>query len=426
MKRLSNQDLGKFPFSMVYYILIISILFDIFLYFWGESSLFIISRGLIFAFVILMIHFKYIKFHKFLFWVYLFIFYVAILFPFSSNTFESIRLSSKVFISLLMLPVGYYFFSNLNRLKKLSKTSIVLLVILVANYLLSSYLDIGFAIYSKGTDFQVGNLRDNWNIFTYTVFCVPLYLFFESKRWLRIFTLILSTFVIIILLLSMKRIAILGFFFGIFIYFISSPSFSRIRFLKTVSLLLIIIIIAYPLYNSLLKDRFEIRKNKFTLDVLNEEKRYIETKYVWQECLSFENIGKSFFGLEAFYSVGNYLDGYWEQRPVHVDYNLVLNTTGILGLFLYIMMYIQIFKKYKRSYKRSKDNISFKLNENILKPLFFVLFFTSLFTSLSGQMIAITFRSIIFLYIGAILRVFYETSKLGSTEKVKNPQSKII
>ena len=68
-----------------------------------------------------------------------------------------------------------------------------------------------------------------------------------------------------------------------------------------------------------------------------------------------------------------------------------------LGLYLniFVVMYFH-FKKYIRNIV--KNDFS-----KILKSIFFVLLITQFATSFGGQMYAITFRSIIFLYLGAII-----------------------
>ena len=82
--------------------------------------------------------------------------------------------------------------------------------------------------------------------------------------------------------------------------------------------------------------QYDARRDRFEEGALTSEARYLETIAIWDAILSFENPAKSLFGLEAFHSMGGYGAGRFRGRQAHVDYNLILVTNGLVGLFLYL------------------------------------------------------------------------------------------
>lgn len=142
----------------------------------------------------------------------------------------------------------------------------------------------------------------------------------------------------------------------------------------------------------MLIDRMEARSRIFESDSYEKEYRYLETFYVWDKVYQFDNPLEVIFGLEGFNSTGNYANGRFGDRQLHVDYNLIPNTIGIFGMFLYVYMFTFYFNKSRIYINR----------ENILTlypPLILVLL---MFTSIAGQMYLVTFRSIGFLLFGAL------------------------
>ena len=136
--------------------------------------------------------------------------------------------------------------------------------------------------------------------------------------------------------------------------------------------------------------QYDARRDRFEEGALTSEARYLETIAIWDAILSFENPAKSLFGLEAFHSMGGYGAGRFRGRQAHVDYNLILVTNGLVGLFLYLNIYFTIYRYYmkktiKGKISNSHHNQSNKNKEKIFIAVFWALFLTSMFTSLGGH-----------------------------------------
>jgi hypothetical protein len=208
-----------------------------------------------------------------------------------------------------------------------------------------------------------------------------------------------------LVIISLKRIAITGLVAGNFIRFLFVP---RVLIaLRVLSGVVFILLIALPLYENLIKSRLDARSSRFEQGALERESRYLETFYVWDETASFEDPAKSIFGLQGFNSVGNYANGRFGGRNLHMDYNLIVNTIGLVGLLLYFAVFINFFLLFKKNYPKSTIQEETKKQ---LRATFFMLLITPFITSFAGQMYHISYRLIVFVYLGAIIGTFYQSS----------------
>ena len=329
-----------------------------------------------------------------------FVLYILILIPFSNNPLESTRISLKVLMSILMFPVGYYIVGVKDRITILNRSIVITMVLYILNYIISQAYGIGVSDYTKGKDFLFGSLSDSWNNITYMLLVTPLILkTFRNKSMVYVLVVILG----ILLIISLKRIAIAGVLFGYMIYVIKTGQL--MRGMKHLGFFCLLFILCFPFLKTTLLNRFEARGTKLNggnpSQIIEQEGRYLETFAVWSEIISIKKPLKALFGLQPFYSVGNYGSGAFGDRQLHVDYNLIVNTTGIVGLWLYLRLFYKIYLRHKA---RLKFILRTKQNSDLI-AVFYVLLLSQFLTSFGGQMYAFTFRAIIFIYLGTILRM---------------------
>jgi hypothetical protein len=393
--------------SFIYYIIPFSLLLDILYVFFPLEDFIVKSPlALLKAFILyLFILYVSIKFKIFnnsvSKQIIIFFIYVLCLLPFSSDPAHSFKLTLQVMISLLAFIPAFNLIRNYDDLIKLNKSVVIFMTLIIINFIIAGLLNLGGTDYSTGNEFQAGGLRDAYNNLTYSLLIVPLLFAFTSSKNEKIFISILSIIIFILLIMTLKRIAIAGAIWGFLIYFILSDK--KNKKLIYFAFMFIVIIGFSPFYEDTLMQRLEFRQEhgRFSSDFYTSEERYIETFYVWSEISSLAEPLRSLFGLEAFNSAGKYANGVFGSRNLHVDYNLILFTTGLVGLILYLMIYIKLFKGYKYITLNLKPNNRIKT----LKVIFMVLLLTSLFTSLGGQMYHISFRLIVFIYMGAIMKI---------------------
>lgn len=133
---------------------------------------------------------------------------------------------------------------------------------------------------------------------------------------------------------------------------------------------------------------------------LEEEYRYMETLIVFEE--RYANSvpwTTTLFGNEVFNSYGNYNDGLWGDRPLHIDFNKLIWETGLTGLLVYLLIFVWAVIRFFRVQKYTPPDPYFLE----LKGMFWALFLVVFLISTQGGMFVVAFRAMIFIYLGAIL-----------------------
>lgn len=389
-----------FKFALKYY-LPLNLLFDVFTSTLWESGTNSASiRGAILTVIILIAWLKEPQnkiYVPFIFYTV----YIILMIPFASDFMESVRLSSKILLILWTFPV-FYVYSHLYTNKIIIRNIFLLSIILIINYAISTIYGIGTSAYTDSAEFLVGSLSDSWLTYTFILFLYIIILKTKNiATSVKIIYLLLFALLVVQLLLGLKRTAIIVFFCGIvIILYLEKLNFKSII---TYILGFIFVLLLLNQYSDVLDDRLYARGDRVQgsyKDIIETEYRYLESMYVWEETLSFKNISESLFGLEAFNSRGNYgTDNLFGDRVLHIDYNLIVNTTGLVGLFFYFYLFYYIFQRYKER----KSFLDYKYRE-----LFLVIFLTQFLASIGGQMLAVTYGSIKFIFMAIALNKFKE------------------
>ena len=304
----------------------------------------------------------------------------------------------KMSISFLMIPVGM-------QLGKVKNTQIIkslyfVIIILIINYIVSQVYKIGVSTYHEDSFYQGGA-----SVTAPIIIAAILLVFFNSyntnrlpySRFINLFIISASVFIILI---SMKRGAILGFIAGILVYMIfsSKKASTAIR----LAFIVFSLFIFSNEYSDTLKKRIDARSTES--NEIQNENRYKETFYVVEE-LSNSNFFQITFGSEAFNSKSVMKKYFGRERQLHVDYNILLHGTGILGLIFYLYLfyiYIRIAWSIKRSTKAFNDPIYKNLiSENY--SLIISLITLSMVMSISGGLQFTSYRVILLFIIGFFL-----------------------
>ena len=396
--------------KLILWLLPANVLFDVLLIFFEGGGILPLIRA---GFMLILILWTIIKNERntgHYGWLIFFAIYCIINVILSTDIIKSLNITLKVLIPMLSFTIGYNLINSIKKLIILNNSIIYIFVILIGNYIISQTFGIGKSVYTGGDDFLVGGMDDNWNVFTYSVLITPLVInFISNDNSKKIIALLLSIATAMLVFVSLKRIAITGLVAGNFIRFTLAPKV-KIAF-RVILATALILLITLPLYENLIKARLEARSSRFEQGSLERESRFLETFYVWAEVFSFENPAKSIFGLEGFNSVGNYASGRFGGRNLHMDYNLIVNTIGLVGFIIYFIIFIEINYKFKKAYKNSKLNLDTKKQ---LKATFYMLLITPFITSIAGQMYHISYRLIVFVYLGSIIGILYQTSHAGT------------
>ena len=135
------------------------------------------------------------------------------------------------------------------------------------------------------------------------------------------------------------------------------------------------------------------------------EGRYLETVDLWTDILSFKDKKVSLIGKDPFDTQYKYSSAVTLGRYLHADINIIVFSSGLIGLMLYITIYIFIL----RYYIEQKNKVQYQLNrfeKTNMKYIFLSFFSSAVLLSFSGGLNAISVRSTIFIVLGAILGHF--------------------
>ena len=343
--------------------------------------------------------------------------YILYLFGISmlaSNLMESVFDGfMKIAISLLMLPIGFKVaqFDNNRMIKGIYWTIIVLLL----NYIFSQFFKLGDSVYSDDTFYKGGATASAPVILSMSILIIFYAFNVNQLPYSKIFTVIASSIAIFIIILSVKRGAILGLAAGFAVYFIFTSKKLNSSFrLLLIGLGLIMILSEY---SDVVQKRVDARSTE--KNEIQNENRYREVFFMFEEMANL-SLPEKLFGYEPFNSSKIMAKYFGRPRQLHVDYTILLLGTGIFGLLIYLGLFLMIYlfaNNLKSLYLRNGFvNGRLQVFENF--ALLSSLIVLSLTMSFSGGIQFLSYRIILFLYIGySIGRIYFWNTKLLNSVK---------
>jgi hypothetical protein len=389
--------------AFVYFVPMFNLITDMtFSFFEGFSEPTLI-RG--FALMLFILYFRSHLFRAGTFRIlYIFIGYILLLLVSSEEFTYSLKAVSQVILSMLMLVVGYVYVKDYARFSRLMKSLFWLIFATILVTLIGYVFGIGKTLeYTsdeayKGSPEFVG-LLGSGGVYSaaLVIGLLPFllkYRFRPVKKWIF---LLCSLILYVLILLNVRRTAILIPIIGIITYLLFTRS--RLYSIKLVSISILLMIIAFPIYQSIFKERLEIREEegRFEKDFYKSEDRYTENVLVLDQIALFKDPAEILFGVGHNIFAEHVSDGTIVRRMYHTDTAKLLYGTGIVGFLLYFSIYILIFIKILKipSSGVLKD----------IKAGALALLVISIFVSLNGSLNLITFRSLNFLLIGSFLGI---------------------
>lgn len=340
---------------------------------------------------------------------YVFLGYLFVLCFISQEPLTSLYIYSKVFLASLFLPLALYFINSEYKFLLIMRACIVALGLLELNFVVSNVLEIGFATYK---DDSVLFGESGVNITKYMVIfimIVPFYLKYEKKKIHTLIASILLITGVIIVIIGMKRSAILAISAGFLIYSLLTPYKTRI--LKIVPFVGAFILLSGPYYIPIIQKRFEARQEKVSmtyeqLSSSEEEGRLLEVEYTIEQTFgdSFEKIfiGYDLFLKKQFQS---------HKRMLHIDYMNMLGGAGLIGLFLFMAIYWRIW--YFARKIKTTGNTSLAKNE--IYAMVCCLLGVQAFMSFGGTMQGLDLRGALLLLLGGFVALVLQEIKKENT-----------
>lgn len=364
-------------------------------------------------FSILLIFFlREIKYNSVTGPLYIFLMYTMFLAIFSQEFFYSVKGYMQVFISMMAFPLGLIYFNNILKIDHLNKSILLLIVFSVIVTAVGYLFDIGKSFdYDRKTSLQTIGLLGSGGMYP-AAFAIGILPFLQTsfkKPGLRWILYVSAIICYIFILLNMRRTAILIPVVGLLTFAWFIPNKKKI--ISVIILLTGVIVMLSPFYKDTLISRFEVRegKGRFEPDFYKTEGRFIENVEVFSQAFSFKDPVRSLVG-HNIYASGR---GEKEYRMYHSDSASLLAGAGIIGMILYLLFYIRLFRL-SRYLKNSVLH-----DRKIFQTTYLSILFMSIFISLNGSMTLVTIRTIIFLYLGAIISFVLRNNTLLANQTIK-------
>ena len=321
--------------------------------------------------------------------------YYFLLALFSTDRFTSGTLYLKFLLGVIMMPIGYYYIKSIARLEILLKVLLFTLGLHILNIIIVNIFQLGTSDYLDETFyFGAGRVNITKNILI-LVFMLPVTMLFIRKYRRIVFILYIVAFLIAIV--GIKRSVLISAAAGVVTYLAVKQKFSlllRTAVITSVSLLLIVVM--FQGFADLFMSRFEARDERVELteETIETEGRLSETETVFSawSAGSFKHklVGSEVFNDRLYFDT---------SRMLHTDYMIILNGSGLIGLFLWFYLFYRIIKEKNKYYRLLRNHILFRE----MNAVFWVLLVVQLVLSVSGTVYAIELRSLIFLFWGAFI-----------------------
>jgi hypothetical protein len=409
--------LYKFRTKVIYFLPVYLTMFNVIYGFYPSGSGFGTTRSvtmLIFVIYMVLTNKDILTSSK---WTTVFLLYTTLLIPLSSNVQNSIIEYMDVFLSFMCLPIAYLYIRNVDDLKWLNLSMIGVATIFVINSLLSTIFNFGIDYYGGGS--ATGGFVAS-KLFGPALFIVLLPIIIpQLGKGMRIVTFVLAALTFIFLLLSMRRTSVFIPVFGYMLYFLISKR--KFQFIVISTIFLTMLLVLFPFYKKVLERQFMARSDTFENPSIESEYRYKETFIIFKE--NFTNTKTIMIGRDIFNSPGNYNQGKWGARPLHIDYNLVLHGSGVIGLILYLLIFLDILIKFLKF----KNTVPKDPYFDELVIIFKILIIMVMTVSLNGGIGQLSYRAVMFLYLGGLLGIFnkYYKHNLGIQNKYTEGSGRI-
>ena len=364
-----------------------------------------VVRGIILALFCLWFIFTRAKFNFITNSSYFFLAYLLLLCLFSESFITSFYIYNKVFVASIFLPLSLHFISSENRFRYFIRSCLIALFLLELNFIISNILGIGFATYQ---DESILFGESGVNITKYMVIFImilPFYLKYEQVKTYRVIGVILLIIGIIIVILGMKRSAILAISAGFILYALFTPYKSRM--VRIIPFAAVLLVLSGPYYIPAIKKRFESREQKVSMSYEQlqdneEEGRLLEVQYTFSQTFddSFERI---FIGYNLF--MKKPFSGH--KRMLHIDYMNMLGGAGLIGLSIFIFIYYKIWAVAKKIKKRLHHSTF----QREIHATIVALIGVQIFMSIGGTMQGLDLRGTILLILGALLGLSLQNLK---------------
>jgi hypothetical protein len=388
--------------EFVFFIPLFHVFVDVSFFYLGAGSIATYYRGIVLAIFLIYIYRGFR--HKFplKFILLSFLLYTGILSFTSTEMLYSIKGFSQVFFSMMMLPVGYLLINNQVKYARLNRQFLLIIFVSVAITAIGYLFNIGKLFNYSEEELRIG-LLGSAGLYTGAV-CIalmPMLITSLKNNSLKIITYIMAIVLFIFIMLNMRRTAIMIPFVGVLAFILTTRK--KIRYFVYVAGAALIVGTASIIYGDTLRSRFEYRQEagRFEKDFYKTESRYLEVVKLSGTIFTFSDPLASLFGIGNNIFAEHIQNNKIVRRMYHTDFGKLLYGSGIFGLLLYLLFCAGLIY-FSRIYIREQGEL---LNQS--KSMIFALAVINIALMFNGSLNLITLKSAIFLYTGALLRIYH-------------------
>lgn len=315
-----------------------------------------------------------------------------------SNSFNGVM---RLWIAFAMYPVAVSVLRTQQDVAAFLRTLVVGSFIVVATFGVAQVYPWGWEGYMRGQGFSYGGMG------AYATYAmayltlggiVALPLLKTRRQWLVAVTLhVLSA---VIIMISFRRGAMVGLIAGAAMIFLLGGMRLRAgRVLGAASLAVPVVVAAFFLFGDTVTELYTTRVTQgVQLEMASQFGRVAETKQVWGDFVN-GSPRHMLFGTEFFNST-DIFEWLRRDRPIHIDYNLILDGSGALGLLGFFMVYLLIALRFRASWRRLvRSHYAVTV-----RAVFWALLTASLIFSASNQLWVTVPYALFFALLGALQR----------------------
>ncbi|WP_066508809.1 hypothetical protein [Rufibacter sp. DG15C] len=252
------------------------------------------------------------------------------------------RVTMAVMITLLMIPIGKHVATRADFIKEFEPYNRALLILLPVYVVLANKYGFGE---SYTEEFSTGFLITSRMYIVPIVVFLAIHYVITNKNRTFLIKATDATFILMnicILLINTRRTAIGMLFLALAVY----AFFNRQMLFKMITLffvLVVALIVSYPLYEARLTAQLEKRDRIQDLDTYEEEGRVLETMYIMDYHQEKKRPLQLFFGVKLFDTREFGVKYFGRDRPIHSDLNMLLYSTGLVGVVLFLVFLVHYF-----------------------------------------------------------------------------------
>jgi hypothetical protein len=332
--------------------------------------------------------------------------YTFLLVFFSTTIFFSLKGYMQVFISMIMFVLAFLYFDNNEKLINLNRSLIFVILFSIGSSILGYVFGVGRVLeYSSE---EIIGLLGSGGMYSaaFSIALLPLLSSSFKRPFWRFVLYAGSLLVYIFILLNVRRIAILIPIVGLLSFFIFSPARSKmIKIFIGVLAGIVVLLMLSPFYQDILTKRFLIReeRGRFNKDFYKTEGRYIENVNTFTSVFSFEDPKRSLIGSNIFASGRENSEE--RYRMLHTDIASILGGSGIIGITIYLIFYYYLFR-YMAIFQATNSN-----RLSLFRSTYYSVLMISVLASINGSITLVSLRTLIFLYLGAMISMIHSYNK---------------